>query len=579
MVKLKEKHYLFLVCLLAFLARVLIIPQVQVVDADATSRIFIAEGLLDHFRLLYEGVWLPLHYYLIAISIFITGEHFYGPMLLHSLLAVLTAIPIYFFTKRELNPKGALFASAIYLFIPVVFRNSFHALAGIPCAFFVAHGINLLSKGLKANDLKLTALAGLMMTLAGGFRYESWVLIAIFTGILLFKKSWQHLFTFWVISVFFPAFWMIGNYIAHQDFFYGLSGAYYWNIIKEGVNDHVSFNEKILRIIFFPLSWAFNYSPIIVTLLAYVVYLKRKVMQKHSNPLLWLTPFIVMLLIFIVKSYEGTLLMQHRFSISLVLLSVPFSSYLFSIPISNRKGKIIAILLVVSLSPLSYFWLKLPIERLIPSFKVKSWVSNFRYRATYGFEAIPQLANPVYREHAERLKQSLGTQDGLIIDFTSWEETYFLALYSGLKNDQIYLADGAMHNEVKHRALEQVLKNYDQGIILLVCNSSFSKTYQINNNILTFNRFPDLHLKLELISSDYSSSIFTYNKTTETMGHSENSVDCPEPNSLAHYIGKIYRHPVFLNEAKKKAAKEEITLLEAIQLNAKRMQIDDQERN
>ena len=67
---------------------------------------------------------------------------------------------------------------------------------------------------------------------------------------------------------------MIGNHIAHHDIFFGLSGAYHWNIKMEGVNDHLSKVEQVKRLMYFPLSWFYFYSPILAAFLFWKLFSK-----------------------------------------------------------------------------------------------------------------------------------------------------------------------------------------------------------------------------------------------------------------------------------------------------------------
>src|SRR5690606_9282366 len=131
----------------------------------------------------------------------------------------------------------------------------------LPHAFFIALALNSISKSIRFNDYKQSIYAGLFITIASGFRYEAWLLIAIFILIYLLFKKYILVFVFWSFSMIFPLFWMIGNYIVHDDFLYGLSGAYNWNINIEGVNDEVVFGHKVERFLYFPFSWFFLFSP------------------------------------------------------------------------------------------------------------------------------------------------------------------------------------------------------------------------------------------------------------------------------------------------------------------------------
>ncbi len=236
----------------------------QSIDADATSRILIAERFIDSPEFITHGIWLPIHHYYNVLGILLTGEHLYGPILLNILLVSLTVIPVFKFTEREFSEKGAWFVACLYILSPIIFRNTYFALSGIPFLFFVAWGMNLASKSIKDNNWKLAVYGGIFMTIGAGFRYEGWLMIALLTLIYFSRNKYKLLIYFWFFAMIFPAFWMIGNFIENGDFFSGLTGAYDWNIGMEGVNDDITAVDKVKRIIFFPISWFLIFSPLLV---------------------------------------------------------------------------------------------------------------------------------------------------------------------------------------------------------------------------------------------------------------------------------------------------------------------------
>jgi len=270
-----ENKQLYLIVLIGFILRIIALPFSQVVDADATSRIFIAENWLDTPHLIYEGIWLPLHHYINAFAIAIFQEHHIGPVLFHIILACFTAIPLYHFTKREFSARGAWLTAAFYLLCPIIFRNSFHVLSGIPHAFFIALALNAISKSIRHKDYKQAIFAGLFMTIASGFRYEAWLLIALLSGVYLFFNQWKLGLWFCTVSLLFPIFWMAGNYIAHDHILHGVTGVYNSDIVDLH-NSELSYVEIVKRIVFFPFSLLYLFSPIVVVFLGLEIFRRIK---------------------------------------------------------------------------------------------------------------------------------------------------------------------------------------------------------------------------------------------------------------------------------------------------------------
>lgn len=89
----KKYQTISLIVLLGFFLRLLAFPFAQVVDADATTRVLIAESWLQSPSLIYEGVWPPLHFYFNALAIAVSGERLVMPILFHIIIGSATAYP------------------------------------------------------------------------------------------------------------------------------------------------------------------------------------------------------------------------------------------------------------------------------------------------------------------------------------------------------------------------------------------------------------------------------------------------------------------------------------------------------
>lgn len=506
-----DNQIVFLIVIISVLLRIAFIPYIQITDADATSRVFIAESWLEQPVFFYEGIWPPLHYYFNAFAILIFGDRIYGPVFFHIIITCLTVIPLYHFTKREFSQKGAWFTAAFYLLCPIIFRNSFQALSELPHAFFIALALNSISKSIRFNDYKQAIYAGFFMTLAAGFRYEAWLLIAIFTFTYLLFKQYKLVVYFWIFSMIFPAFWMIGNYVAHNDFLFGLTGAYNWNIIAEGVNDDIVFGHRVERFIYFLFSWFFLYSPLIVFLLSRVLFQKIRSKQLSKTRFFWSIPFFVMLVVFIYKAIEGTLLMQHRFTITLLLLSAPFVSLIIETIKWNRLKKIGLGFILISFLPMSYLWMRIPYEQLFKFSDTLNYViAHIREGSQETFKAIPRISNQNYVEFSDKINNELGNESGLILDFTSWDNTFYLALNSTVPNKQIFIIDGSKNGVTNVEELKKQIQNYPNGIILLKSNSRFSKKCIINGDTLIIDS--NIELKINCIDQKKEISIFKYSQ-------------------------------------------------------------------
>lgn len=483
----------------------------QSIDADATSRILIAERFIDSPEFITHGIWLPIHHYYNVFGILLTGEHLYGPILLNILLVSLTVIPVFKFTEREFSPNGAWFVACLYILSPIIFRNTYFALSGIPFLFFIAWAINLTSKGIKDNDKKRAIYAGLFMTIAAGFRYEGWLMIALLTLIFLLKKEYRLMIYFWCFAMIFPAFWMLGNYIENGDLFSGLTGAYDWNIGMEGVNDNVTVVDNVKRILFFPISWFFIFSPFLVIPIVFLVIKRIKSKKLSINKLIWGIPFLVFFLFFIYKSFNGTLLNQHRFTQSLILLSIPFTAVLYDSLIQKKWGKYYLAFVLFTLLPLSYVWMKIPIEKAFSfSYSLQTALKEVRLEGYHKIEAVPRLENSETILFENKIKEYSQPGGTLILDFENWDNTFYLGINAQTDNERLFILDGAKHGGVYMKELLEVLHKSNNGLILLNKASRFSEFYSVNGRDLVFKDDETFFLRLKKIESTEFISLFSF---------------------------------------------------------------------
>ena len=487
---LSSNTQILLIIVIGLIIRLIALPFVHTVDADAVTRIFIAYRWLQNPYFISSAVWLPLHHYLNAFVIWVSGgELIYSLKTLHILFAVATVIPLYKFTENEFKTKeGAFFVSLTYLFIPIVLRNSFHVLSGVPYAFFIATTMYLLSQGKKLDKpIKFGILAGLSMTIAGGLRYEAWLLIAVFTLVLILQKQWRMVLFFWIFAMIFPAVWMTGSFIEHGDLFYGSNGAYRWNIVLMGGNDDLSWKILAWRSIYYLRTYFIIFTPVIAFAIIYyaIKSIKQKELEKSAK--WWLIPFIILLVVFIYKAINGTLLLQSRFIISLIIASIPFYALVFKEKKHIKLKRTIAWLIIIMFIPYSYLWEK-------------------------DIEAFPRIKDKETMNLLESIQTetSKGDSKSLILDFIGWDKTYFIRLRSGVAPDDAFLVNGAKYGKVYPGELAKKIEKNETGIIVKKHHSKLDEYFHfINDSLLEVRKVSKyLHLKSKIVNNKIT--LYTY---------------------------------------------------------------------
>lgn len=559
--------------LFAALSRFIFLPYAEITDADAVTRIFTADDLINAPRIISEGVWLPLHYYFISISILMSGELWYGPMIFHILIAAATVFPLYRFTAREFTERGAFWAVLVYCLSPIVFRNSFHALSGIPNAFLIALVLDALSSLRHTKSFGDAIKAGIYMTLACGFRYESWLLFTLFTGmLLLFRVPWKKIAVFWLLGMIIPIFWMIGNYVAHGHLFYGITGVYNADVV-EMQNADLDLTEKVKRLIFFPLSWVLNFSPLIAVTVVFLFFRKvftGKLLKRH---LLWMIPFIVIFIVFIYKSLEGTLLNQQRFTILLILLAAPFVSF-----ITELRNRIMKGILLLSV-PFTFVWafyaVYWDIDKYIPQERLRNVLSSIRLNTYSSLSPIPRQTDPEIRNVMAVIDENKEKCDGLLMDFWTWESSFCMALNSGFHHTDVFIVDGAVNGGVYEKQLADFLRKHKNLMVLFNCSSELLSYTNVVDHKLIFRLKQDefTYPFYEIYSKDG----MLIEKCTEDQGNkSMEFFSCPEKGTLSFYRMKIRQKLDMLNLIKQKAASSNQSFENVLQNVAGRLFDDNQ---
>ncbi|PCJ78148.1 MAG: hypothetical protein COA57_16285 [Flavobacteriales bacterium] len=441
-----EQRNLWLLFFAALTVKIILLPFAQTVDCDAVSRIFLSLQWLENPHWITNSVWGPFHFYLNGIALWLYKDHIITPKLVNILFSCASIFPFYHFTKREFDAKGAFFATVLLVISPVLFRNSFQALAGTPFLFFVILSMNWISKSLSENKISFALLSGLAITIAAGFRYEAWLLMALFFVVVLWRKSWKSAFVFALLASVFPFIW---TWHTWQETGHLLHP--YAPILNaaEPANQNLDFEGWLRKGWYFPFSWLLCVGPITAFFILKYITKIIKNRQEHDTQFHWLLPLFVVLIVFLIKSFNGSLLNQHRFTGTLVVLSLPFFSYFGSEVFNYRKKLFVAI--TITTVGLSYVY------------------------NTKGITMIPRLKDKSTLEAAQIIKNNVSENSALIIDFDGWENTWFYALRSGLGQKNVIINDGKQSINLLVKRIDMAIKTYPAGLLVLKKGSELEK--------------------------------------------------------------------------------------------------------
>jgi 4-amino-4-deoxy-L-arabinose transferase-like glycosyltransferase len=196
---------------------------------DALSRAYQTARWLQHPTLdLHFDVWLPIHFWLMAVPSIIVGDVELGSRLLSLVLGILSVGLVWLLT-RELDARGsAVFSTIIFALYSLHIAYSSTSSSDVPYIFFLLGGLALFFRARNTEEISPLFSGGISLTLGAGMRYEAWIFIAALNAILLFRRRIKSLAFFLVTSGAFPVFWMIYEWITRGHPLYSPKLNYSW---------------------------------------------------------------------------------------------------------------------------------------------------------------------------------------------------------------------------------------------------------------------------------------------------------------------------------------------------------------
>jgi hypothetical protein len=303
--------------------------------------------------------------------------------------------------------------------------------------FFVILSIGILLKGLSEKKTGLILIAGLAMGIASGIRYESWLIGSFAIGIMLYRHSYKEALLFALPFVAIPIYWL-GSNLAQTD---DALNSFNWAIESSNLKSIKSTESFFRRIWWYPLSLVFAFGPF--AFYFFVVEVKKAIKARKVEK----TKFIFVLFItaifalWLFNALRGSLLLQHRFTITLFLLSFPFLGYY----LKRTKRNPAAMTLL---------------------FSATAFLLAFVY-SSKGARPIPRLLTDDAQEVSEIIQANLEPTSGLICDFWNWETTYYIPFSTGLTEDNFEIIQKEDSREMTIDKISDVLETFDKGVILV----------------------------------------------------------------------------------------------------------------
>ena len=225
--------------------------------ADDYGRIVLAARWAQRPFLLWRGAWLPFHMYLFGTALKIKWDLLTGPRLIAIFIGEMSIVLAYLLAVALFHRRSAGLLAAIFLaFNPAHVWLSSAPLSEIPATALILGCFLCFVLFLKNGRLLFLFLSAGLLAIANGFRYEAWMLSAVFSlylaGFIAFRFYREQIrlresIPFWIAACLpwlFPIAWLIGNKVLTGNPFYFLgeitsyklshygTGRSYWSYVQ-----------------------------------------------------------------------------------------------------------------------------------------------------------------------------------------------------------------------------------------------------------------------------------------------------------------------------------------------------------
>lgn len=279
------------------------------------------------------------------------------------------------------------------------------------------------------------------------------------------------------------------------------------------------------------------------------------------------------------KAIEGSILMQHRYTITLLIFYLPFFAIFFDNDVKVSLKKYFTIATIVTIVPLSFYWYKLPVYKAMKiSETFKSALFNIFTFSGEQTEAIPLLKNKETKEILKTIKENKDAEENsLILDFIDWDNTYYLALYSDISPENIYIIDGASISSFPDfEQLKTKINNSSKGFFLVKDFSKFSGCLKFKGNLVSIDTIQKKFF-VEKLYCKSNINLFKYTtindeQATKYITSNPNPASIYSPiKNVDYFISQIKSDPAWYEDIKRKAKERDISVDEMLKLDAQYM--------
>jgi 4-amino-4-deoxy-L-arabinose transferase-like glycosyltransferase len=398
-------QYMYGVALLLILVKLALLPLASWTDADAVSRHLMTLDLMAEPHVINNGNWPPLYFYFQAAILSIMPSS-WSPLVLQVILSSLAAICVFRAIKPWTSERSAFWSACVFALCPIVFRLSLMNMAETGYLFFVLLGAMLISHALAKDKWAGLWLGGVTLAIASGFRYEAFI-VAMLISLFIWKKFGLKKAAVVVFtSSIFLCYWGYSNYVIWHN----PARSLHWSAEAISNNEITNAEAFFRRLGWFPISLALCFGPA-----AWFFFFTQKntlAQAWKTNRYSFLLPLFYLTLS-IAMCLAGSLLLQHRFTLTSFLLPIP----LISIVVEKLTQRQIVLWITIALG------------------------CTYTY-PTKGLRPVPHWNLPLVEHMSAVAEETAITHPAFIMEFYDWEASYYMLHQVNLRSKDVLFIQG-----------------------------------------------------------------------------------------------------------------------------------------
>ncbi len=307
----------------ALLVRFVLLPYASLDANDSATRIWLGWRWADDPHWITNGLWGPLHFYLIGTVLRFWPDPVWAPMVMHACIGALVPVVVYRLTYELFGShRSATAAGLVFAFYPAAIAVSLGARVETPFLLLFGIGLIALVRAWRADgEMRHAVFAGLAITLASMLRYEAWILMP-FLALLLISHPGRAA-AFLATAMIHPVIWMIGSYLEFGNLLFSITTT---SSYVEDATAHAPETQlvaglgRVARLIA-----ATGVEMTVPVALMVAVGVIESLRSKRAESA-WLIPPMALFAVFAYFAFRSSLPTKNSYSTTFGLLLIPFAA-------------------------------------------------------------------------------------------------------------------------------------------------------------------------------------------------------------------------------------------------------------